>query len=141
MSDKTDELGLASRLIIGGIAGFVATLAMTSALRRRHGKAAPEVDAGAAPRPPASTPELKLAMHFVIGAGCGAMLAAADPRLGRVNGALAGGGLWLASSMGWLPAFGPARPGIGQLGAHLAWGWSAAKGMRELAKARTALAG
>src|SRR3954454_18277678 len=35
MAEK-EKLGLGARLVIGGIAGFVATMAMTSAMRRLH---------------------------------------------------------------------------------------------------------
>jgi hypothetical protein len=154
MAAKRDDLGLTSRLILGGIAGFVATLAMTSAMRRMHSKLPAKERYPLPPReltdrvvaPPAGlAPELTLAAHFAYGAGCGALLAAVNPRMGRVSGALAGGGIWLASYMGWIPAFGllkpatahPRRRSLVMLGAHFAWGWSTAEGMRELGKART----
>jgi hypothetical protein len=110
MAGKADErLGLGSRLVIGGIAGFVATLAMTSAMRHLHRRLPGKerypltpreiVDSAIAP-PPSMAPDLTLALHFAYGAGCGALLAAADPRIGRVSGALAGGAVWLVSYMG-----------------------------------------
>jgi hypothetical protein len=156
MSGKEDDLGLASRLIIGGIAGFVATMAMTSAMRRLHRRLPAkerdplpprEITDRAVARPPGSAPDLTLAAHFAYGAGCGALLAAANPRMGRVAGSLAGGGIWLASYMGWIPAFGllkpatahPLRRNLVMLGAHFAWGWSTAEGMRELGKARATI--
>ena len=97
--------------------------------------------------PPRLAPDLTLVAHFAYGAGCGALLAAANPRPGKIGGALAGGGIWLASYMGWIPAFGllrpatdhPARRNLAMLGAHVAWGWSTAGGMRELGKARTTI--
>jgi len=153
---KDDELGLGARLVIGGIAGFVATMAMTSAMRRLHKRLPARerypltpreiVDATLAP-PPAIAPDLTLAAHFAYGAGCGALLAAASPRMGRVTGSIAGGGIWLASYMGWIPAFGILKPATGHplrrnavmITAHLVWGWSASEGMRELAKAREAI--
>ena len=153
---KDETPGLRARLVIGGIAGFVATMAMTSAMRQLH-KRLPKkeryplpprelIDETLAP-PRRTAPDLTLAAHFAYGAGCGALLAAASPRLGRVSGALAGGGIWLASYMGWIPAFGllkpatghPRRRSLAMLGAHFAWGWSTAEGMRELGKARTTI--
>ena len=156
MSEKDDDLALASRLLIGGIAGFVATMAMTSAMRRMHRKLPAEERYPLTPReiteqalapPPGAAPDLTLAAHFAYGAGCGALLAAANPRMGRFSGALAGGGVWLASYMGWIPAFGllkpatahPLRRNLVMLGAHFAWGWSTAEGMRELGKARATI--
>jgi uncharacterized membrane protein YagU involved in acid resistance len=150
------EIGLGARLVIGGIAGFVATMAMTTAMRRLH-KRLPDkeryplppreiVDATLDP-PPAATPDLTLIAHFAYGAGCGALIAAANPRIGKVSGALAGGGIWLASYMGWIPAFGvlkpatehPMRRDAVMLAAHFVWGWSASEAMRELAAARATI--
>ena len=144
---------LASRLVVGAVAGFVATMAMTSAMRRLHGKLPAKERYPLTPReivdstldPPLSVaPDLTIAAHFAYGAACGALLAAANPRIGRLGGALAGGGIWLASYMGWIPAFGvlkpatehPPRRDLVMLGAHFAWGWSAAEAMRELGAAR-----
>ena len=156
MSEEGDDLNLASRLIIGGIAGFVATLAMTSAMRRLHGRLPAKERYPLTPReitdralapPPQIAPDLTLAAHFAYGAGCGALLAVANPRMGRFSGALAGGGIWLASYMGWVPAFGllkpatahPLRRNLVMIGAHFAWGWSTTEGMRELGKARATI--
>ena len=153
MATDPDDLSLGSRLAIGAIAGFVATMAMTSAMRRLH-RALPARERYPLPpreitdrvlSPPAGiAPDLTLAAHFAYGAGCGALLAAASPRIGRLGGALAGGGIWLTSYMGWIPAFGvlkpasdhPPRRNLAMLGAHFAWGWSAAEAMRELGAAR-----
>ncbi len=153
---KNGDLGLAARLVIGGIAGFVATMAMTAAMRRLH-KRLPEkerypltpreiVDATLDP-PRSIAPDLTLAAHFAYGAGCGALLGAANPRMGRVTGSIAGGGIWLASYMGWIPALGvlkpatrhPLRRNAVMIAAHFVWGWSAAEGMRELTKARATI--
>jgi uncharacterized membrane protein YagU involved in acid resistance len=154
MADK--ELGFGARLAIGGIAGFVATMAMTTAMRRLHKKLPGKeryplppreiVDATLDP-PAAAAPDLTLIAHFAYGAGCGALLAAANPRIGKVSGALAGGGIWLASYMGWIPAFGllepatrhPMRRNAAMLGAHFVWGWSASEAMRELSAARATI--
>ena len=147
------HIGLGTRLAIGGIAGFVATMAMTAAMRRMHGRLPAKerypltpreiVDATLAP-PEAAAPDLTLIAHFAYGAGCGALIAAAHPRIGRFGGALAGGGVWLASYMGWIPAFGvlkpatehPLRRNAVMLAAHFTWGWSTAEAMRELIAAR-----
>src|SRR3954470_20247349 len=121
MADK--EIGLGARLAIGGIAGFVATMAMTTAMRRLDKKLPgkerypfpPRETADATLAPPAeAAPDLALIAHFAYGAGCGALIAAANPRLGKVSGALAGGGIWLASYMGWIPAFGVLKPATEQ---------------------------
>lgn len=144
---------LGSRLVIGGIAGFVATMAMTAAMRRLYGGLPAKeryplppreiVDQAIAP-PKAAAPDLTLVAHFAYGAGCGALLAALNPRPGRAGGALAGGAIWLTSYMGWIPAFGilepatrhPLRRNAAMLAAHLSWGWSTATAIRELGEAR-----
>ena len=155
MADR-ERLGLGARLVIGGIAGFVATLAMTSAMRRLHGQLPAKerypltpreiVDATLDP-PAAAAPDLTLAAHFLYGAGCGALIAAAHPRIGRLGGAAAGGAVWLTSYMGWIPAFGilkpatkhPLRRDAVMLTAHFVWGWTTAEAMRELISARGAI--
>jgi hypothetical protein len=157
MAGRDEDLpDLISRVAIGAIAGFVATMAMTVAMRRLHRKLPARERYPLPPRqltdralaPPARhAPDLTLLAHFAYGAGCGALLAAANPRMGKVSGALAGGGIWLASYMGWIPAFGllspatghPRRRSLVMLGAHFAWGWSTAGGMRELGRARTTI--
>ena len=135
MAEGTErELDLAARVALGAIAGFVATMALTATLRKVHRRPEP----GAAPPP--ARPELSLALTFTYGAACGALLAAANPRPGRMSGALAGGGLWLAGQMGWFPHFAAlpdaekagARAGLATLGGHLVWGMSTAKAMRQL---------
>jgi uncharacterized membrane protein YagU involved in acid resistance len=153
---KDDELSLGARLAIGGIAGLVATMAMTRAMRRLHKRLPAKERYKLPPREivdrvldpsPAAAPDLTLLAHFAYGAGCGALLAAANPRVDRVTGAIAGGGVWLASYMGWIPAFGvlkpatqhPIRRDAAMFAAHLVWGWAAAEAMRELAKDRAAI--
>ena len=151
-----DEPGLGTRLAIGAIAGFVATMAMTAAMRRLHAKL-PEkerypltpreiVDATLEP-PPARAPDLTIAAHFAYGGACGALVAAASPRIGRLAGSAAGAGIWLASYMGWVPAIGALKPAAAHplrrnavmLAAHFAWGWSTAAAIRELADARATI--
>ena len=150
------SLDLPARLLVGGIAGFVATMAMTAAMRRLHGKLPAKerypltpreiIDATLAP-PPSHAPDLTLAAHFAYGAACGALVAAAAPRIGRLGGSAAGAGIWLASYMGWVPAIGALKPATGHplrrnaamLGAHFAWGWSTAAAIRELSDARATI--
>ncbi len=153
---KDNDLGLGARLLIGGIAGFVATMAMTSTMRHLHARLPRKERYPLPPReiveevlepPRAAAPDLTLAAHFAYGAGCGALIAAASPRIGRLTGSIAGGGIWLASYMGWIPAFGvlepasrhPLRRNLTMIAAHFAWGWSTAEGIRELGKARAAI--
>jgi len=148
-----EKIGIGTRLVIGGIAGFVATLAMTSAMRQFHRRLPARERYRLTPReivdsaldPPASiAPDLTLALHFAYGAGCGALLAAFDPRIGRFGGAMAGGAVWLTAYMGWIPAFGVLKPATQHplrrdalmIGAHFAWGWSTSEAMRELLAAR-----
>ena len=150
------ELGLGSRLVIGAVAGFVATMAMSSAMRRLHGKLPAKERYPLTPReivdstldpPAAAAPDLTIAAHFAYGAACGAVLAAANPRMSRAAGSLAGAAIWLTSYMGWIPAFGvlepatkhPLRRNAAMIAAHLSWGWSTAEAMRELSAARATI--
>jgi uncharacterized membrane protein YagU involved in acid resistance len=153
---EREKLGLGARLAIGGIAGFVATMAMTAAMRRLHRRLPAKERYPLTPReivdsalgPPASAaPDITLVAHFAYGAGCGALLGAANPRIGRIGGMAAGGAVWLTSYMGWIPAFSilkpatehPLRRDAVMLGAHFVWGWAAAEAMRELAAARATI--
>ena len=144
---------LGSRLLVGAIAGIVGTMAMTSTMRRLHRKLPPKeryplppreiVDAVADP-PGEAAKDLTLAAHFAYGAGCGALLGAINPRMGPAGGAAAGGAIWLASYMGWIPAVAILKPATGHparrnalmIAAHFAWGWSTAEAMRQLGRAR-----
>ena len=144
---------LSSRLVIGAIAGIAGTMAMTSAMRRLHARL-PEaerypltpreiVDSAAGPPDEAAKDATTLA-HFAYGAGCGALLGAADPRMGAARGAAAGVAIWLASYMGWVPALNllkpatehPARRNALMIAVHLVWGAATARAMHELAEAR-----
>ena len=144
---------LGSRLVVGAIAGIVGTMAMTAAMRRLHARL-PEkhrypltpreiVDAAAA-LPDEAAKDATTAAHFAYGAGCGALLAAADPDMGLRRGAAAGAAIWTASYMGWIPALNllepatehPARRNALMIGVHLVWGAATAAAMRELAAAR-----
>ncbi len=144
---------IGSRLLIGAVAGFAGTLAMTSAMRRLHARLPEEERYPLTPREiidsVADTPEdsarnVTIAAHFAYGAACGALLGAAGERPGAVSGATAGAAIWLGSYMGWIPALNllkpatehPARRNALMIAVHLVWGASTAAAMRELADAR-----
>jgi hypothetical protein len=111
------------RVLIGAVAGAGATFALASVLRR-FGGGAGSVTARLTPA------------DLARGAAAGALLGLLDARPGRIVGAVAGGGLWLASQLSTpdlaiRPARGDASRAV-LLAAHLAWGWTAAQTMREL---------
>jgi len=158
---KDEKLKLETRLLIGGIAGFVGTMAMTSAMRRLH-RHLPEEESY--PLPPReivdavteqadvavedeTAKDLATAAHFAYGAVMGAMLAAMNPNPSKRTGALAGTAVWLASYMGWIPALNvlepatrhPKRRNFLMIGVHLAWGAATASAMRELVAARDSM--
>ena len=158
MSEEDDRLKLTSRLVIGGIAGFVGTMAMTAAMRRLH-RRLPEkerypltpreiVDSGSkqigVPLAGEVAKDVTTAAHFAYGAACGALIAAMNPDPKKRTGAAAGAAIWLASYMGWIPAVGtlepatehPARRNLLMIGVHLVWGTATAAAMRELRLAR-----
>jgi uncharacterized membrane protein YagU involved in acid resistance len=158
---KEQELKLGSRLVIGAVAGFCATLAMTAAMTRMHRRLPdPErypltpreiIDSTAeqigAPLESEAAKDVTIAAHFAYGAGCGALIAAANPRIGVPGGALAGVSVWLASYMGWIPAAHilkpatehPARRNLLMITAHLVWGAALSESMRELRLARATM--
>jgi uncharacterized membrane protein YagU involved in acid resistance len=150
---------LASRLVIGAVAGFVGTMAMTAAMRRLH-KRLPEKErypltpreiidrvgeqATGAPPEDETAKDVTTVSHFLYGAAMGAVIAALNPDPSRKAGALAGTAVWAASYMGWIPAVGtlapatkhPARRNALMIGAHWVWGASTAAAIRELRVAR-----
>lgn len=155
---EDERLKLGSRLIIGGIAGFVGTMAMTAAMRRLHGRLPREqrypltpreiVDSGSEQVGVRLTGEVAkdvtTAAHFAYGAACGALVAAMNPDPKKRTGAAAGVAIWVASYMGWIPAVGtlepatkhPARRNLLMIGVHIVWGAATAAAMRELRLAR-----
>ena len=155
---KDEKLSLGSRLLIGGIAGFVGTLAMTSAMARGHRRLPPDerypltpreiIDSSAEQVGLALTndaaKDATLAAHFLYGAACGALIAAANPKISENKGAAAGVGVWLASYLGWIPGVGilrpatehPVRRNLLMIGSHLVWGATTARAIRELTLAR-----
>jgi uncharacterized membrane protein YagU involved in acid resistance len=152
--NEEKKLKLRSRLIIGGIAGFVGTMAMTAAMRRLHRRLPEEerypltpreiVDSGSRqiglPLAGEVAKDVTTAAHFAYGAACGALIAAMNPDPKKRTGAAAGVAVWLASYMGWIPAVGtlepatkhPARRNLLMIGVHLVWGAATAAAMREL---------
>ena len=148
------ELKLGTRLLLGGIAGFVGTMAMTAAMRRLHARLPEEerypltpreiIDSTAKQAEVALTSEaakdVTTAAHFAYGAACGAMLGAAAPRMGAITGGAAGVGVWLGSYLGWLPVAGILKPATDHptrrnglmITVHLVWGAATALAMREL---------
>jgi uncharacterized membrane protein YagU involved in acid resistance len=155
---EDERLKLGSRLVIGAIAGFVGTMAMTAAMRRLHrrlpqGERYPLtpreiVDSGSAqlgvPLAGEVAKDVTTAAHFAYGAACGALVAAMNPDPKKRTGAAAGVAIWVASYMGWIPAVGtlepatkhPARRNLLMIGVHIVWGAATAASMRELRLAR-----
>jgi len=134
---KDEGAALGARLMIGAVAGIAATIAFTSTIERLRPR-------GDRARPRQRRSALETAAPFAFGALAGAILAAANPRPSAITGALAGGGLWLAGEMDWLPDIavrpaggGPAPRGAVMLCAHVAWGWTAAEAIRELSPRST----
>lgn len=136
---KRDTPNLPARLLIGGLAGVVATMALTGAMRRLR-------DGRQGRGPSQQSGEVALVVTFAYGAACGAVLAVVNPRVGRFAGSAAGAGLWLMGQMGWLPPLGVGAPAterslrhrVSTLGAHLAWGRSAAAAIGQLDAVRVA---
>jgi uncharacterized membrane protein YagU involved in acid resistance len=150
---------LASRLVIGAVAGFVGTMAMTAAMRRLHRRLpekeryplTPREIVDSASEQAAATrltnetaKDVTAVSHFLYGAAMGALISAVNPDPGKKAGAAAGTAVWLASYMGWIPAVGilepasrhPARRNALMIGVHLVWGASTAAAIRELRLAR-----
>ncbi len=145
---------LATRLLLGGIAGFVATLPMTATVRAIHRRLPSHERYPATPRelidstasaldtavPENAARDLTLSAHYAYGAAAGAVVAAALPRPSLPAGAAAGAAVWAASYLGWIPAAGllkpatehPARRNGMMIAAHLVWGAALAATLHEL---------
>ena len=158
MNSSRTDLRLRSRLLIGAIAGFAGTLAMTSAMSRLHRRLPARqrypltpreiVDSVAAkaqlPIGDEAAIDTTTAAHFAYGAAVGSVIGAANPRLGPLSGAIAGVGVWTASYLGWIPGAGllkpatahPPRRNLLMIAAHVVWGVATARAMRELMLAR-----
>lgn len=152
------RLPIGTRMVLGGIAGFVATLPMTMAMRRVHARLPPAERYPATPRELIDSAtgdalaeqqarDTTLAAHYVYGAASGALVAAAFPRLGPATGAVAGVAVWAGSYLGWIPAAGllkpatdhPARRNAMMIGAHLVWGAATALVLEELSRERQSI--
>lgn len=155
---KNQELSLGTKLLIGGIAGFVGTLTMTSAMSRGHRRLPREERYPLTPREIVDSTveqvgmnlgndaakDVTIAAHFAYGAACGALIAAASPKITETKGALAGVGVWLVSYLGWIPGVGilrpatehPLRRNLLMIGSHIVWGTTTARAIRELTLAR-----
>ena len=154
----SDRMSLGTRLLIGGIAGFVGTMAMTAAMRRLHQHLPEEerypltpreiIDSASegagVPLTNEAAKDVTTAAHFAYGAACGAGLAALQPRAGAGTGAAAGVMVWLGSYLGWIPALDilkpatehPPRRNALMIAVHLIWGSATALAMRELVAIR-----
>lgn len=150
---KNQDLKVGSRLLIGAIAGIAGTLVMTAAMRRMHQKLPPEESYPLPPREIVdstlpvegeSAKDVTMASHFAYGAASGASLGVANVMMGPVSGAAGGIGVWLGSYMGWLPGTGilkpasdhPPRRNLLMIAAHIVWGVTTARAMREMVAAR-----
>jgi len=149
---------LGTRLLLGAIAGTIATLPMTRAVRAIH-RRLPEperypapprelIDASAAAAGAAlgqdRARDLTLGAHYAFGAAAGAAVAAILPRPGVASGAAAGAAVWAGCYLGWIPAAGllkpatahPGRRNAMMIAAHLVWGGATALALRELYEQR-----
>ncbi|MFN3513555.1 MAG: hypothetical protein ACK41C_10945 [Phenylobacterium sp.] len=148
-----------SRLLLGAIAGFVATSAMTAAMRRLHERLPASERYPLPPREVVVGSGLKrsdvavpvadatLAAHFGFGAAMGALLSVLRPRFSPLEGAAAGLTIWAGSYFIAFPATGvlpsatrhPLRRNALMAAAHLVWGAVAALTLRELTLSRDVL--
>jgi uncharacterized membrane protein YagU involved in acid resistance len=149
---KPSSLG--TRLLLGAIAGFVATVPMTATVRLLH-RSLPQRERYPAPprelidrtaemtgaRPSDdATRDLTIAAHYAYGAATGALTAVLLPRPTLPAGAAAGVAVWAGSYLGWIPAVGllepatehPARRNGMMIAAHLIWGAALVWTYREL---------
>jgi uncharacterized membrane protein YagU involved in acid resistance len=145
--------GPAAAIVLGGIAGVVATAAMTAVMRRLYERLPPaeryplpprEVTQGVLPiRSEQGLRDASLIAHFAYGAAAGGgygLLA----KKGVGAGALYGVAVWALSYFGWIPAARilrpaashPARRNALMITAHLVWGAATAMVFDDLVKAR-----
>ena len=139
-----------SRAVLGAVAGFAATLAMTDLMQRLH-EFLPEderypltpreiTETLARARDDDATATRTLLAHFAYGALTGALYGLASRRARLVGGALYGVGVWCASYLGWIPGVGILKPATAHpprrnalmLAAHVIWGGVTAWGLAEL---------
>jgi uncharacterized membrane protein YagU involved in acid resistance len=149
-----------NHLIKGAVAGFLATIPMTLAMRELHRRLPSKeryplpprliTEQVLGPRTLRSLTEPQrvgttLAAHFGYGALTGALYPLIARRSGRgetMAGIVFGVGVWAASYLGWIPASGvltpatehPARRNLLMLASHLVWGASTALIYRAFAR-------
>jgi uncharacterized membrane protein YagU involved in acid resistance len=146
---------ITNRLLIGALAGIAGTFAMTAAARAMHRRLpAPEryplppreIIEGMLPRAPNQWAEERgrqtttLAAHFGYGAATGALYALFRPRGGILPGAAYGLLVWTVSYFGIMPGLRILKPAFAHPGrrnalmitAHLIWGSTMARTLREL---------
>ena len=134
--------------VFGALAGLVATMAMTAAMRRLHGHLPVDekyplppreiVDRVARVDNEAAARASTMISHFGFGAAAGALFAL--PFAQRLGGPAYGLGVWAVSYLGWIPALGilapatrhPARRNLLMLVVHLVWGLALALSFKEL---------
>ena len=147
------EPSLASRAILGAIAGFAGTVLMTAAMQRLYEKLPHEDRYPLTPREITETvaeashddgtATRALTAHFAYGALTGALFGLVSPRGHVALGSLYGIGVWCASYLGWIPAAGILKPATAHpprrnalmLAAHVVWGVSTALSLTELNRA------
>lgn len=145
------------RMITGALAGVVATMAMTMAMRRLHRHLSDEKRYPLPPREIIDRMMVEgnekhartntLAAHFGFGALTGAIFAYLKPNCR--SGPLYGVGVWLLSYFGWVPAARilapawrhPAERNLLMIVAHLVWGATLAKSLDELEAANSEIFG
>jgi len=136
------------RILLGSLAGFVATWPMTLAMRRLHAALPaheryplpPREIAEVLPRLSASRSSAALLHHFLYGAATGAVFGAAARGRSMTSGAAYGVLVWAGSYLGWIPAAGilrvatrhPLRRNLLMLTVHGIWGACLAVALREL---------
>jgi hypothetical protein len=146
-----------ANLLIGGIAGAIATAAMTATARRLLQRLPPRERYPLPPRelvdrtfrpPQRWGPALTLLAHFGFGSAAGALHGLRTARVKR-SGILYGLVVWTVSYFGWVPALGlltpadrhPARRTAIMIASHIVWGAALDMALAELrSSARTAFA-
>ncbi len=149
---------LSSKLICGALAGFVATAPMTAVMQRMYRSLdrkeryplPPREILGSVVPPLARGPATNttLVAHFAYGAVSGAALSTVIRNPTTARGVAGGLSVWLASYLGWVPAFGilkpasrhPASRNALMIFAHVVWGAAYAITQRDLMKSGPAFA-
>jgi hypothetical protein len=152
---------LATNVLLGALAGTIATIAMTAAMRRLHRRLPKDERYPLPPREITETVarrgdvvpseealrDAALTAHFAYGAATGALYALLPRRNSVPFGAAYGLLVWAASYCGWVPAARilrpptehPARRNALMITAHLIWGAATAWTTNELRAARSTI--